>query len=70
MRAIKCCKDCVAPKRHIGCHSVCPEYIGERAAYDEKQGAALKKKTIETAADELRWHSKAKYERRIGKKVV
>jgi hypothetical protein len=20
------CKDCVAPKRHSGCHSVCPEY--------------------------------------------
>ena len=28
---IKCCKDCVAPKRYPGCHGICPEYIYEKA---------------------------------------
>jgi hypothetical protein len=32
--AIKCCKDCVAPKRHLGCHGSCAEYIAEKAEYD------------------------------------
>ena len=22
---MKCCKDCVAPKRHLGCHATCEE---------------------------------------------
>lgn len=25
-----CCKDCVAPKRHVGCHADCQEYIDEK----------------------------------------
>lgn len=36
---IKCCKDCVAPKRHLGCHSVCPEYIHEKALWEEEKKA-------------------------------
>lgn len=28
--SIKCCKDCVAPKRHIGCHATCAEYLSEK----------------------------------------
>ena len=32
---IKCCRYCVAPKRHPGCHGTCPEYIAERVAYDQ-----------------------------------
>lgn len=31
---IKCCKDCVAPKRHPGCHGVCPEYLYEKALWE------------------------------------
>lgn len=27
---IKCCKDCIPPKRHLGCHSNCPEYLKEK----------------------------------------
>lgn len=26
---IKCCKDCVPPKRHVRCHSKCEEYNKE-----------------------------------------
>ena len=34
---IKCCKDCVTPKRHPGCHDVCPEYIHEKALWEEEK---------------------------------
>lgn len=34
---IKCCKDCVAPKRHPGCHGVCPEYIHEKTLWEEEK---------------------------------
>ena len=34
---IKCCKDCVAPKRHPGCHGVCPEYLYEKALWEEEK---------------------------------
>ena len=29
-----CCKDCVPPKRHLHCHSTCPEYLGAKAKHD------------------------------------
>jgi hypothetical protein len=45
--AIKCCKDCVAPKRYPGCHDHCLQYIQEKTAYEEKMAAANKKKAIE-----------------------
>lgn len=34
---ITCCKDCVAPKRHIGCHGTCKDYIREKAADAERK---------------------------------
>lgn len=34
---IKCCKDCVAPKRHPSCHGVCPEYLYEKALWEEER---------------------------------
>lgn len=34
---IKCCKDCIAPKRYPGCHDVCPEYIHEKALWEEEK---------------------------------
>ena len=27
---IQCCRYCVPPKRHIGCHGTCPDYEKER----------------------------------------
>lgn len=27
---ILCCKGCVPPKRHPGCHDHCPEYLEEK----------------------------------------
>ena len=35
MQIIDCCKECVAPIRHIGCHATCEEYI-EQSKRNEK----------------------------------
>lgn len=35
MVVIKCCKDCVAPKRHTACWGHCPEYAKEKAEYEK-----------------------------------
>lgn len=34
MAVIMCCKECVAPKRHPGCHGTRGEYLAERAKYE------------------------------------
>ena len=34
MMAIKCCRNCVAPKRHTACWDHCPEYAAEKAEYE------------------------------------
>ena len=34
MAVIMCCKECVAPKRHPGCHGTCEEYLAEKARYE------------------------------------
>mgnify|MGYP003292014112 CR=1 FL=1 len=44
--AIKCCKDCVPPKRYIGCHSICPDYIEEKAEYDRLKAIEQKNRSI------------------------
>lgn len=41
------CRDCVAPKRHPGCHSHCPEYAKEKAKHDAEKAVADRKKMIE-----------------------
>lgn len=43
---IKCCHHCVAPKRHPGCHDHCPEYIEQRALYDERKAIEDEKRQI------------------------
>lgn len=35
MGTINCCKDC--QKKIPGCHSTCPDYIIEKAFYEEKK---------------------------------
>jgi hypothetical protein len=49
--AIYSCKDCVAPKRHPGCHGHCPEYLEEKARHDEQKAEADKKRRIEYGLD-------------------
>lgn len=46
---IKCCKDCVAPKRHTGCHENCSEYLYEKKLHDERRQAISEKRQAENA---------------------
>lgn len=46
------CKDCVAPKRHPGCHGACQEYIDWKEAYNETKAtvdARKEEQSIHTA---------------------
>lgn len=43
------CNGCVAPKRHIHCHSTCSEYTGWKAAEDKRKADERKRKEEETA---------------------
>lgn len=45
---ITCCRRCEAPKRHLGCHGSCPEYLAERAREDR----AAKAKQAEYGVNE------------------
>lgn len=49
--SIKACQNCVAPKRHPGCHDHCPEYLQDKAAYESKKAAADKQKAIKAGLD-------------------
>lgn len=33
--AIKCCKGCVPPKRHSGCHAKCEQYLKEKEQWEK-----------------------------------
>lgn len=39
-----CCKGCVAPKRHVGCHSTCKEYLDDKAAYEDEKNTVKAEK--------------------------
>lgn len=44
MPIIKCCKDCVPPIRHLGCHDKCSKYLEEKAKWEEIKSKAHKDK--------------------------
>jgi hypothetical protein len=48
---IWCCKECVAPKRHPGCHDRCPEYIEQKAIHEAERAEKRRKKAIEDGLD-------------------
>lgn len=52
---MKCCKDCVAPKRHDRCHGHCQDYLAERAEYDRLKAEADRKKAVKDGI----YHQKA-----------
>ena len=35
--AIKCCHNCVAPKRHTACWGHCPEYLAEKEQHEKQK---------------------------------
>ena len=49
--AINCCRYCVAPKRHPGCHDRCAKYLEEKAKHDAEKAEADKKRRIEYGLD-------------------
>lgn len=49
---ITCCKDCVAPKRHVGCHADCQEYIDEKKKHDERKAEIDRKRHTNNAIDD------------------
>lgn len=61
--AIKCCKDCVAPKRHVGCHGTCPEYLKEKAEHDERAAEDYKRRKLNQDLNEQRYRAVTKAER-------
>ena len=69
MLGITCCKSCIAPKRHTGCHVSCPEYRQEKESNDKLNAEIRKANQIRHGLDsqriiafkrikkEGRWHS-------------
>lgn len=43
---IKCCLGCKPPKRNPYCHSTCPEYLEQKAEYDERKAIADKERMV------------------------
>ena len=39
MSGITCCKGCVPPKRHTGCHQYCEEYIEQKVKLEKEKQA-------------------------------
>lgn len=37
MGLFECCHYCVAPKRHLGCHDTCPEYLEDKQICEERK---------------------------------
>ena len=70
------CHYCKPPKRYPGCHDHCPDYLGPKAAYDEKRKQArLDKvswsyinKNIADSKDAYVKHVKNGYKRRTGRR--
>lgn len=45
---IYCCCNCVAPKRHVGCHTDCEEYVGEKGVHDDREDLIRKQRALDT----------------------
>lgn len=46
MKYFTACADCKPPKRQPGCHSRCPDYLKDKAAWEKhKEMVAEKKRT-------------------------
>lgn len=62
------CRNCIAPKRHIGCHGTCEEYIKAKAHNDELNDMRRREKQEETAqyenASRIRHYAKREKRRK------
>lgn len=51
---IRCCYECVPPKRHPGCHATCEEYLKQKAehdAYKDRENAERRRQDDVTKYD-------------------
>lgn len=55
--AIKCCKNCVPPKRYPGCGATCPDYIIDNAFHQVEKEERNKQNALK--ADLYRQREKA-----------
>lgn len=65
--SIKCCKDCVPPIRHPGCHAKCSKYLEEKAKLEEEKKLAKANKTVMLTNydfDEIAYASSKRHKRR------
>ena len=65
--AITCCKNCVPPKRHPGCHGTCEQYLKEKAEYERQKEYAKAHKTVMLTNydfDEIAYASSKRHKRR------
>lgn len=65
--AITCCKNCVPPQRHPGCHGTCKQYLKEKAEYEKQKEYAKAHKTVMLTNydfDEIAYVSSKRHKRR------
>lgn len=56
---ITCCHHCVAPKRSVGCHDRCPEYLEQKAALEKHKKKERAAKAIEEYNyDKMTYHTR------------
>lgn len=65
MGIIKCCKDC--PKKQVGCHSDCADYIIEKAFYGAEKAEQYEKTLVQRRLDDHMYKSITKHKKHIGK---
>lgn len=58
---IQSCRYCVPPKRHIGCHSTCEEYIRAKKEYDAEQDEIRKENRNQNAQFDVCRDRKRRY---------
>lgn len=61
---IKCCRYCVPPKRHAGCHGSCEDYAIEKAEHEEKKAKREINKRKHTQIDDYEYIKMEKHAHR------
>lgn len=66
--AIKCCHNCVAPKRHTACWGHCPEYLAEKEQDEKEKAQDRLKRKVSSDIYQQRADHIAKAQRHHGRK--
>lgn len=65
METIKCCKNC--PRKQMGCHSDCADYIIEKAFYEAEKAERREKMLVQRRLDDQMHNGITKYRKYKGK---